>query len=209
MSLSPLIERLAANGRAIRSALAVVFAVALYDRNWGAVVNAFFAMVATFLPDAVERVFDVSLSPWQTGYARIGPLLHAVGMLGPYDDVWWWDHVTHAHSATVLGAIVHVLSRRRGEDPWPRVLGTVTVAGLVWEAAEYVAHRLSARLGIEPVLEVYGPVDTVVDMGFNLLGAALVLLLGDRALRNFFGKPEGGPRERPESGQASVNRSGR
>jgi hypothetical protein len=41
---------------------------------------------------------------------------HAVGMLGPCDDIWWWDHLTHTVIGTILGEAVHVTARERGSD---------------------------------------------------------------------------------------------
>jgi hypothetical protein len=111
-------------------------------------------------------------------------------MLGPYDDVWWWDHLTHAYSATLLGGIVHVAARRRGSDPRPRVLAAVTVAGVLWELLEYVIHSVSRRLGLEPLLVSYGQYDVVFDIVFDLVGALLTLVFGDALLGNFFDRDE-------------------
>ncbi len=148
-------------------------------------VNAMFAFVGTFIPDVFERVAGEPFHPWQRVYVESAMLTHSVGMLGPYDDVWWWDHLTHTHSASILGGFVHVLARRRGHEPSQRVLAVVVCSGLLWEIAEYAIHRGADALGIEPVLVSYGRVDTVLDLVFNLVGAALVVVFGDRALRNF------------------------
>ncbi|POG56186.1 hypothetical protein [Haloferax marisrubri] len=168
----------------IRYAIVVVFLAGLRRRNPAAMVNAVFGLAGTYLPDAVERLAGVEFRPWQRVYVESAMLTHSVGMLGPYDDVWWWDHLTHAHSATILGGVVHVLSRRRGRDPSTRVLAAVVCAGLLWELAEYAIHRGADALGIDPVLVSYGRVDTALDLVFNLVGAALVVLFGDRALTN-------------------------
>ena len=155
--------------------------------------NAVLAFVATYLPGAVERRYDVGFRPWQRTYAQSAMLTHAIGMLGPYDDTWWWDHLTHTHSATLLGGVIYAAARRRGVDPRPRVLGVVAGAGVVWEAAEYVAHAVADRLGVEPVLVMYGKRDTLVDMGFNLLGALVVVAFGDHLLGNFVDREGGVP----------------
>ncbi|WP_049913462.1 hypothetical protein [Haloferax prahovense] len=168
----------------IRAAIVAVFLTGLRRRNPAAMVNAVFALAGTFLPVAVERLAGVEFRPWQRLYVESAMLTHSVGMLGPYDDVWWWDHLTHAHSATILGGVVYVLSRRRGRDPSTRVLAVVVCAGVLWELAEYAIHRGADALGIEPVLVSYGRVDTALDLVFNLVGAALVVLFGDRALTN-------------------------
>ena len=171
--------------RAIRWGIVTVFGEGFRRRNPGAVVNAVFSLAATFLPDAVETLWNVEFRPWQRVYAGVAMLAHAVGMLGPYDETWWWDHVTHTLSATLLGGVVHAVSRRRDRDPRPRVLGVVAVAGVAWELAEYVIHAVSRRLGIEPILVTYSKRDTILDLVFDAVGALVVLALGDRLLDNF------------------------
>lgn len=168
----------------MRCGIVAVLAVGARRRDPGAVVNAVLALVGAYLPDVLERQFDVAFRPWQRAYANAAMLTHAVGMLGPYDDTSWWDHVTHVHSATLVGGIFHVIARRRGRDPTRYVIGGVVVAGLAWELAEYVAHAVSRRLGVEPVLVHYGARDTALDFAFDLLGAVLVVALGDRLLDN-------------------------
>ncbi|GGL63991.1 hypothetical protein GCM10009039_22300 [Halocalculus aciditolerans] len=147
--------------------------------------NAALAFAATFLPGLFERVFGVEFRPWQRVYADAAMLTHSAGMLGPYDDVWWWDHVTHTHSATLLAGIVHVVARRRGRDPRPRVIGAVAVVGVGWELIEFAIHAVADRFGVEPILVPYGTRDTAFDLLFDFLGALIVLAVGDRLLGNF------------------------
>ncbi|ELZ98130.1 hypothetical protein C440_02743 [Haloferax mucosum ATCC BAA-1512] len=176
--------------RGIRYAIVAVFLAGLRSRKPAAMVNAVFALVGTFVPDVFERLTGVTFHPWQRVYVEVAMLTHAVGMLGPYDDVWWWDHLTHTHSATILSGFVHVLARRRGRDPSQRVIAVIVCGGILWELAEYAIHRGADTLGIDPVLVSYGRVDTALDLVFNLVGAALVILFGDRALENLVSKSE-------------------
>lgn len=150
----------------------------------GAVANALVSFAATSLPALVEWRYGVEFRPWQRLYLNAGMLAHAVGMLGPYEDVSWWDHVTHAWSATLVGGLVHVIARRGGRDPRPRVLAGVLGAGALWEVVEYAVHGVSRRIGLEPLLVPYGRRDTLLDLLFDLLGALLVLGSADRLLRN-------------------------
>ncbi|PSP80219.1 hypothetical protein BRC81_03230 [Halobacteriales archaeon QS_1_68_20] len=175
--------------RGIRYGLLAVLVVGLRRRDPGAVVNAVVALAVTYLPGVVERRYDVEFRPWQRVYAQGAMLTHALGMLGPYDDVWWWDHVTHTHSATLVGGLVHAVARRNDRDPRPRVLAAVVGGGVLWELVEYVVHHTADRLGIEPVLVSYGKVDTALDLVFNALGALVVLAWGDRLLGNFVDAP--------------------
>ncbi|WP_245998523.1 hypothetical protein [Halalkalicoccus subterraneus] len=171
--------------RGVRYGIVSVFVVGIRRRDPGAIVNAVLAFVAASLPDAIEHWHDVEFRPWQRVYASIAMLLHAVGMLGPYDDIWWWDHLTHTFSATLLSGIVYTASRNRGRDPQADVIGAVVGLGTLWELMEYLLHALANRLGFEPVLVAYGPIDTALDLVFDLLGAVLVLVVGDSALENF------------------------
>ncbi|GAB3670520.1 hypothetical protein [Halopiger thermotolerans] len=168
--------------RGIRYALLAVFVEGIRRRDPGAVVNAIVAAMGTYLPDLVERAYGVELRPWQRAYVQSAMITHAVGMLGPYDDVWWWDHLTHAHSSSILGGAVFAISRRRGRDPGPRVVAAVVCLGLLWELVEYAVHAAGDRLGIDPVLVSYGKKDTALDVVFDLVGAALVLAFGDCVL---------------------------
>ncbi|RKD88989.1 hypothetical protein [Halopiger aswanensis] len=168
--------------RGIRYALLAVFGLGVRRRDPGAVVNAVVAAIGTYLPDLAERASGVELRPWQRIYVQTAMITHAIGMLGPYDDVWWWDHLTHTHSSSILGGAVFAISRHRGRDPRPRVIAAVVCFGLLWELVEYAVHAVGNRLGVEPVLVSYGKRDTVLDLVFDLVGATLVLAFGDRIL---------------------------
>ena len=171
--------------RGIRYAILAVFVVGFRRRNVGAVVNAVVAIAATYLPGVVEAHYDVEFLPWQRVYTATAMFTHAVGMLGPYEEIGWWDHLTHTHSATILGGLVHVAARRRDRDPRPRVLAVVVCLGVLWELMEHTIRAVATRLGLEPILITYGKKDTFFDLCFNVLGAFLVLAFGDRLLRNF------------------------
>lgn len=188
---------------ALRAAIAAVFLEGCRERNPGAVANAAVAFALTYLPDAVEARFDVAFRPWQRAYGEAGLLAHAAGMLGPYEDVWWWDHVTHVHSATLLGALVRVVARRRGRDPAPYVLGVVVGGGVAWELLEYAVHAVSSRLGLDPVLVPYGPVDTALDLGFDLAGALLAVAVPARLLENLERPADADDRPSPSSRRSS------
>ena len=174
----------------IRCGILTVFVEGVRRRDPGAIVNAVLTFAVTHIPDAIEEIYGFEFRPWQRVYAASAMLAHAFGMLGPYDDVWWWDHVTHTLSATLLGGIVHVTARRRSRDPLPRILAATAGLGILWEFLEYVIHTISRRLGIEPVLVHYNKRETVLDLLFNILGALLAYAFGDRLLRNFIQRTE-------------------
>lgn len=169
----------------IRCAIIAVFIIGVRRRNPGAVVNAAFAYFGTYVPDAAERLSAVEFRPWQRLYLATAMLLHAIGMLGPYDDIRGWDHVTHTLSASIVGGATFVSAKRRGKDPRALTLGSVVALGVLWEIIEYLIHTTANRLGVEPILVFYSREDTVLDLVFNLVGALLVILFGNRCLANF------------------------
>jgi hypothetical protein len=193
--------------RGIRGAIVAVVVAGLRRRDTGAVVNGAFAFAAAYLPGIIERRFGVEFRPWQRVYTEVAMLAHAVGMLGPYDDTWWWDHLTHTHSATLLGGLVHVVARRRGQDPGPRVLAAIVVVGVLWELMEYAVHTVSNRLGLEPVLVPYSAHNTLLDLVFDLIGAVLVLAFGDRFLRNVTLDDDRHPRSEGDAARQGEERS--
>ena len=168
--------------RASRYAILGVLLAGVRRGNPGAAVNGLVSFVATYLPAVVEWRYGVEFRPWQRLYLNTGMFAHALGMLGPYDDVWWWDHVTHTWSSTLLGGLIHVVARRGDRDPRPRVLAGVLGGGLLWELVEYAIHGVSRRVGLEPLLIPYGSEDTFFDLLFDLVGALLVLGFADRLL---------------------------
>ena len=169
---------------AIRTGIAASFAEGIRRRSLGAVMNALIAFGGAYLLDILERRYTVEFRPWQRIYVETAMLTHAVGMLGPYDDSWWWGNLTHIHLATVLDGLIHVLARRLGVDPEQRVITGVVTMGILWEFMEYSIHASSHRGGLEPILVSYGKTDTLLDLLSNLVGAVLVLVFGDALLGN-------------------------
>lgn len=168
----------------IRHAIVAVFIIGIRRRNPGAVVNAVVAFLGSYVPEMVEEASAIEFRPWQRLYVEAAMCLHAIGMLGPYDDIRGWDHVTHTLSASIVGGATFVSAKRRGKDPRPLVLGSVITLGVLWEVIEYLIHATANRLGIDPILVFYSRKDTVLDLVFNLVGACLVILFGDRYLAN-------------------------
>jgi hypothetical protein len=114
--------------------------------------------------------------------------LHGLGTLGPYRSVWWWDHVTHALSASVVAGTGYAAARaidRHTEEislP-PRFLFVfiliITVAfGVLWEVLEFGIGQGAAALGTDRVLTQYGLDDSMLDLVFDVVGALLVASFG-------------------------------
>lgn len=173
------------------------------------VVNAVVSFLFTMLPSGLEAAYDVRFHPWQRLWVSAAGVVHTVGMLGPYDRIWWWDHLAHTLSGVVVAAASDVVFQaERGADgqmglPLESRVAHITSitlgVGLLWEGLEYVIHRVAARFGFEPLLVHYGRLDAVGDLLFDLLGAAVVIRYGERTLSNLVetaskGNSDGGSR---------------
>lgn len=132
-------------------------------------------------PPLLRRVFGIRLRPWQITYISVALFLHPMGGLYRlYSTVWYFDHVTHTLSATLVAAIGYVLiaayNRRTGSLPGVFVpvytLAFVMTAGVLWELIETWT----------PILTVYGHNDTALDYVFDAVGGLLVAIFGPMVL---------------------------
>lgn len=179
---------------ALQVAVAVTLAEALRQRNAAAAVNAVFVLVVAVLPTVVEFASGgtVSVRPVVALWIAAAGFLHSLGMLGLYEHeaTWWWDHVTHTVSAALVAALLYaglVVGIAHGPEvtlssqaiAWLTV-GVTFFVGLFWELVELVAREIGERFDVEPVLIHYGRRDMVLDLSFNVVGAALVVALDVR-----------------------------
>ncbi|WP_096390713.1 hypothetical protein [Halopenitus persicus] len=175
----------------LQSAIFGLFIVAVRRRNVAAAINAMAAFVLALLPVVVEIVLPVILTR-SVLFGSVLPVwlaaagfLHSLGMLGLYESIWWWDHLTHTVSAALVAALLYAgvivtLPDIAGIGNSSGLVVTVTVVstfaiGVFWELIELVAREVGERFDIEPVLIHYGWRDTAVDLGFDVVGALLVI----------------------------------
>jgi len=166
--------------------------VAVRRRNVAAIVNtlAMSALAVLSLALVVEtgsawtgRLATPTLPLW----VATACVLHSIGMLGWYDTVWWWDHLTHTVSAALVTALVYaglVVAVDAGAVPAlaastvpVATLAFVMLVGVFWELIELVARAVAERYGIEPVLVHYGWRDTAFDLVFDIVGAVVIVVL--------------------------------
>ncbi|MFC6952351.1 hypothetical protein [Halorubellus litoreus] len=174
--------------RAARAGIVAVLVVGAFTRNVSVIVNATGALAVSYLPGVIRRDLDVPLPPWTAAYVAVAVLLHGVGMVALYDDVWWWDHLTHVLSASVVAGVGYVVVTafdehdRRIYIPQPflgaYVVAFALAAGVVWEVGEEAMRQLAIAGGFEPVLVVYGLEDSVLDLVFDAGGGVVVALFG-------------------------------
>ncbi len=179
--------------------LVVILAIGLYDGNVGVVVNSAIALAITFLPAILERDYDIPMDAGLTLWITTAVFLHALGTIGPYRNptLWWWDHVTHALSSSLVAAIGYATTRaldEHTEDVYfpPRftfvfILLFVVAFGVVWEVIEFGVGGLASLLGSDKILTQFGLDDTMKDLMFDTVGGVLVAVWGTAYLSDVVG----------------------
>ena len=163
--------------------------------NTGIVVNALLGLAVTQLPPLLERDYDIAMDTALVLWISAAVFLHALGTVGVpgsglsfYQSVWWWDHLTHALSSSIVAGVGYAFVRAVQEhttDVWLPPLFTfvfilmvVVAFGVFWEVIEFAIGRLGAVLGADAVLTQYGLEDSMKDLLFNALGAVVVAVWG-------------------------------
>lgn len=164
------------------AAILLTLVVAVRRRDVAAAINSVVAVAVVAVPFVLPAVAGPGAPTTLALWLAVAALLHAVGMLGPYDSVRWWDTVTHFVSASFVATLWYA-GALVGDVPWPAVTAVLLtfVAGLWWELLELVARELGEALEIEPVLVHYGRRDTLVDLAVDVVGAVAVVVLDVRA----------------------------
>lgn len=161
--------------------------------NASVAVNAAGGLAVSALPALLRREVGLRMSADVVLVITVAVLLHAVGILGPYRTVWWYDYLTHALSAAVVTGIGYAVVRSIDThsesialpEPFFSVfLFLVVVAfAVLWEVLEFAVGQVSEALGVEAVLIVFGVTDIVGDVVFSALGGLLVVLWGRGTFR--------------------------
>lgn len=181
--------------RSVNSLLQVGIVVALLAgirrRDPSVIVNGCLSLTFVSMPKYIERRYGARFHPWQRIWVSVSALVHTLGMLGPYDRIWWWDHLAHTLSGVVVAATADIVHRAESARSVTMVhsrsafiAGTTFGFGFLWEIFEYIVHSLGDRIGFEPLLVHYGRLDAVGDLIFDLIGAGLVIRFGRERLSN-------------------------
>ena len=155
----------------------------------GVAVNAVGALAVSLLPVLLEREAGVRMDFGLVLWLTVATVVHAVGILGPYKNVWWWDHVSHALTASIVAGVgfatLDAIDRARADLHVPEpyrsgVLFTFVLAtAVIWEVLEFGATQLSTALGAKnSVLVIFGPVDIITDIVYSAAGGLVVVLWG-------------------------------
>ncbi|MFC6835416.1 hypothetical protein [Halomarina ordinaria] len=172
-----------------------MFFIGLERGKTGIVVNTTVALAVTRLPSLLERDLRLPMDAGLTLWITTAVFLHAFGTVGlpgtastPYQSVWWWDHLTHTLSSSVVAAAGYSTARAlelhsdSNHFPGPfmfvYLLLFVIAFGVLWEVVEFLIAEAAAMLGGDPVLTQYGLEDTMLDLVFNTIGGVIVALWG-------------------------------
>ncbi len=180
--------------RSMQLILIAALAIGLYRRDPTVIVNSVVALGVTVLPAVLKHNYRIRLGSGITLWITTAVLLHTLGALGPYEQVWWWDHMTHTLSASIVAGVgyatVHAIDQYDDAIQLPQafivlfIFLFVMAFGVAWEILEFLIDVVSTILGIETVLTQYGLDDTVMDLIFDTVGAIVFAGLGtDHASR--------------------------
>ena len=181
-----------------------ILVVGIWDRNTGIIVNTAVGLAVTQLVPLLERDYDIPMDPALTLWITGAVFLHAVGVIGVpgsprnlYASVWWYDHVTHALSASVVAAAGYATARaidlHTAEVRLPPrfmfvfILLVTLAFGVFWEVIEFVIGEIAATVGGGAVLTQYGLGDSMLDLVFDSVGAVVVAVWGTAYLTDVAG----------------------
>jgi len=160
------------------------------------VVNTGVGLLVMQLPPLLDRDYDITMDVGLTLWISAAVWLHALGVVGLpmlglsnfYRDIWWWDHMTHALSSSVVAAVGYTTVRAldsHSEDVYvpPKfafvfILLFVLAFGVLWEVIEFAIMETSTHFGTGTVLTQYGLDDTLLDLVFDSIGAIIVAIWG-------------------------------
>lgn len=181
--------------RLMQGLLILLFSYGIFTLSPKIITNAGIGVVITFLPAVAKRNYQFTLDPFLTLWITAAVFFHAIGSAGAYGHLWWWDHFTHALSASVVAATgyvtVRILMLYYDTITIPTrfmvvyVVIFVTAFGVIWELFEYGLDLISATTGVQMPLAQHGLADTINDLTFNAIGAVVVALWGQVYLSQF------------------------
>jgi len=182
--------------RVLQVVMVGILAIGLWLGNGGVVINAGVGLVVTLLPASLERNYQFTMNVGLALWITVAMFLHALGTLPLpglnlstlYGSTWWWDHMTHALSSSLVAGVAYAVVRALDEHSdaihLPArfmavyLLVFVMAFGVLWELLEFYISVAAALLGSESILTQYGLDDTVLDLFYNTMGGIVVALFG-------------------------------
>lgn len=182
--------------RLLQAAMIGILAIGLWLGNLGVIVNGAVGLLVTLLPSFLERNYTITMDVGLVLWITVAMFLHAFGtlplpgldFLTPYKTVWWWDHMTHALSSSLVAGTAYAITRALDEHTefiqmppkfmFVYLLMFVMAFGVVWELIEFYIGVISSFLDVGKVLTQYGLDDTILDLVWNTVGGLLVATFG-------------------------------
>ncbi len=181
-----------------------MFFIGLDRGEPGIIVNTGVALVVTQLPPVLEHEYGIAMDAGLTLWITAAVFLHAFGTVGLpgdplnlYQSIWWWDHLTHGLSASVVAAVGYATARaveiHSSDIHLPSrfmfvfILLFVLAFGVFWEVLEFAIAQVGPLLGLGSVLTQYGLEDTMLDLVFDTVGAIIVAVWGTAHLNDLVG----------------------
>ena len=174
--------------RAMQLVLIGLVGYGLITAHPKAIVNGGIALLITFLPAVLERNYDLPLDPWLGLWITTAVFLHTLGSSGLYGHIEWWDHLTHALSASLIAAVGYTATRAidlHSENirisrrfAFVYIFVVVLAFGVIWELFEFALDVAAEETGLTMPLAQHGLDDTIRDLMFNSLGALVVAVFG-------------------------------
>jgi len=173
--------------------LLVLIVYGVVDGHPKAISNGTISLGITLLPAVLERNYEFPLDPWLAMWIASAVFLHSLGSAGLYGSIPWWDHLTHALSASLVAGVGYTATRAvdlHSDDitiptryAFAYLFVIVLAFGVIWELFEFGLDVLTRATGFPMPLAQHGLEDTVMDLVFNAIGAALVAAFGQAHLR--------------------------
>ena len=189
--------------RLMQVILVGLFFIGLDRGSMGIVVNAAVALGVTYLPAVLERDYEIPMDAGLTLWITLAVFFHALGTVGLpggtsfYRSVWWWDHLTHTLSSSVVAAAGYATVRAIDEHTesvylpgrfvFVFILLFVVAFGVFWEVIEFALGGIGSLMGGMSILTQYGLSDTMLDLLFDLLGGLIVAIWGGAYLSDVTG----------------------
>jgi hypothetical protein len=192
-----------------------VLLIGIWQGEIPIIVNAGVALLIAQIVPVLERDYGVPLDAGLTLWITAAVFLHAFGTIGIpgrasfYRTIWWWDHMTHALSASVVAGVGYATVRAIDEHSeavslppkfvFVFILLFVLAFGVLWEVLEFFLGLVATAVGVGTVLTQYGLTDSLMDLVFNTLGAIIVAIWGTAYLQDVAGYIEARLEERTTS----------
>ena len=182
--------------RLLQAMMVALLGSGLYVGDASIMTNATIGLLVTQLPAVLERRYEITMNVGLVLWITLAMSLHALGTVplpgldfeSLYGSTWWWDHMTHALSSSLVVGSAYAITRALQEHTehlhmGPRftlvyLLIFVMAFGVFWELIEFYVAIGAQVLGIPRVLTQYGLDDTVLDLIYNSIGGLLVAFFG-------------------------------